>query len=120
MNNDYLDVRNAEGMPKLVDSTVAIDFLLATKSGVRNCAFALTETASLEVKEILINQLENAINMHEEISKLMIEKGWFQPYDLKEQFKLDIKSSETAAQIASLDLFPGDTSRRGTFATLDK
>ena len=120
MINDYLEVRNAEGMPKLVDATVAMDLLLSSKNGVRNYAFALTEVASPEVREILIQHLENAINMHEEISKMMIEKKWFHPFDLNEQFHMDLISSQTATEIASLDLFPGDTSRRGTFATLYK
>lgn len=37
MINDYLEVRSAEGMPDLADSTIALDFLLAAKTGVRNC-----------------------------------------------------------------------------------
>ena len=30
---DYLDPRNAEGMPNLADSAFAMDFLLAVKMG---------------------------------------------------------------------------------------
>jgi similar to spore coat protein len=118
--NDYLEVRNAEGMPKLVDNTLALQFLLLAKSGVRNCAIALTEAATPAVREVLINQLETALNLHEEISNLMISKGWFHPYNLNEQFSLDIKSSQTAVEIAKLELFPGDTSRLGMFATPEK
>jgi similar to spore coat protein len=120
MINDYLEVRNAEGMPKLVDNTIALQFLLLAKSGVRNCAIALTESATPEVRDVLIDQLETALNLHEEISNLMISKGWFHPYNLNEQFALDIKSSQTAVEIAKLDLFPGDTSRLGMFATPEK
>ncbi|MDP4143640.1 MAG: spore coat protein [Bacillota bacterium] len=117
MINDYLEPRNAEGMPKLTDTTMSMAFLLNTKSGVRNCAIALTEAATPEVKAVLRTQLDNAINMHEEISNLMIEKGWLHPINLEKQFQMDMESSRTASQIASLDLFPGDTSRLGTFAT---
>lgn len=117
MINDYLEVRNAEGMPNLVDNTVALQFLLLAKTGVRNCAMALTEAATPEVREVLITQLEDAINLHEEIANLMIKKGWFHPYDLNEQFRLDLKSSQTTVEIAKMDLFPGDTSRLGMFAT---
>jgi len=120
MINDYLEVRNSEGMPKLVDATMALSFLLSAKSAVRNCAFALGEAATSEVRTVLRNQLDNAINMHEEISNMMIEKGWFYPNDLKKQFQMDIESSQTVCQIASLNLFPGDTSRLGTFATPEK
>lgn len=120
MINDYLEIRNAEGMPKLVDGTMLLAFLLNAKSGVRNCAIALTEAATPEVRAILRTQLDNAINMHEEVSKLMINKGWLHPIDIDKQFQMDIESSQTAVQIASLDLFPGDTSRLGSFATPEK
>lgn len=117
MINDYLEIENAEGMPELIDATIALDFLLAAKAGVRNCAIALTEAATPKVRRAMRKQLDNAVTMHEEITKLMIKKGWFHPYDLTKQFQMDVKSSQTAVQIASLDLFPGDTSRLGTFAT---
>jgi similar to spore coat protein len=120
MINDYLEIRNAEGMPKLVDGVMSMAFLLNAKSGVRNCAIALSEAATPEVRSILRNQLNSAIHMHEEIYTLMIDKGWFHPNDLEKQFQMDFESSQTAVQIASMDLFPGDTSRLGTFATPEK
>jgi spore coat protein CotF len=120
MINDYLELRNAEGMPKLVDGTMSLGFLLNAKSGVRNCAIALTEAATPEVRTLLHKQLDDALNMHEEISNLMINKGWFHPTNLDKQFQMDMESSQTAVQIASLDLFPGDTSRLGSFATPEK
>lgn len=120
MINDYLEIRNAEGMPKLMDTMMSTAFLLNSKNGVRNCAIALTEAASPEVRAVLHNELNNAIKMHEEIYTLMIEKGWFHPVNLEKQFQMDLESSTTASQIAGMDLFPGDTSRRGTFANLDQ
>ncbi|MCM0647803.1 spore coat protein [Clostridium swellfunianum] len=120
MINDYLEVRNAEGMPKLVDNMMALTFLLNAKSGVRNYAIALSESATPEVRAALKKQLDEAIIMHEQISKMMIEKGWFHPHALSKQFHMDIESSETVSQIVSLNLFPGDTSRLGTFATPEK
>jgi spore coat protein CotF len=120
MINDYLELRNAEGMPKLVDATMSLAFLLNAKSGVRNCAIALSESATPEVRTVLQNQLNTAINMHEKIYQLMVDKGWFYPQNLDKQFQMDIESSTTASQIASLNLFPGDTSRIGTFATPEK
>ncbi|MDF2943374.1 MAG: yraF [Herbinix sp.] len=117
MINDYLEIRNAEGMPKLVDATMSMAFLLNAKSSVRNCAIALTEAASTEVRTVLRCELNSAILMHEEIYTMMIDKGWFHPIDLQKQFQMDLEASQTAVQIASMDLFPGDTSRLGTFAT---
>jgi similar to spore coat protein len=120
MINDYLEPRNAEGMPKLVDASMSTAFLLNVKSGVRNCAIALTEAASPEVRAVLRTQLDNGLNMHEELSNLMINKGWLNPVDLDRQFQMDLESSQTMSQIASLNLFPGDTSRLGSFATPEK
>lgn len=120
MINDYLEIRNAEGMPKLVDGTMSLTFLLNAKSGVRNCAIALTESSTPEVRSFLHTQLNNAIKMHEEIVSLMINKGWLHPNDLTKQFQMDIESSKTAIKIASLDLFPGNTSRLGNFTTPNK
>jgi spore coat protein CotF len=120
MINDYLEPRNAEGMPKLVDASMSTAFLLNVKSGVRNCAIALTEAVSPEVRAVLRTHLDNGLNMHEELSNLMINKGWLNPVDLDRQFQMDLESSQTMSQIASLNLFPGDTSRLGSFATPGK
>jgi similar to spore coat protein len=120
MLNDYLDPRNAEGMPKLVDASMSMAFLLNVKSGIRNSAIALTEAASPEVRAIFRTQLDNGLNLHEELSNLMIKKGWLNPVNLEKQFQMDMESSQTLSQIASLNLFPGDTSRLGSFATPEK
>lgn len=117
MNSDYIDVENMEGMPGLVDSTIAVNLLLNSKSAIRNLAIALTEIANIEAKTKIRSMLSQAIDFHSEINNLLISKGWFTPFELKKQFSLDRISAETALQIANLDLFPGDTSRLGIFAT---
>jgi spore coat protein CotF len=117
---DYLDPRNAEGMPNLADSAFAMDFLLTVKNGIRSYGFAITETANPELRRALHNQMEAAIDLHGEISELMIKKGWLHPNNFKEQFPIDLKSAETAVQIAKLNLFPNDTDRLGMFATPNK
>jgi spore coat protein CotF len=117
MNKDYLDVENAEGMPGLVDSTVALDFLSAVKTSIRNYAISLTETADPEARKVIRSLLDKEIDLHAEVSQLMMDKGWLHPFEVSRQFELDGISSDTALQIASLELFPGDTSRLGTFAT---
>lgn len=117
MNNDYLEVENADGMPGLVDSTIALEFLLSVKTGLRNSAIALTEIGDPEARTVVRNLLNDSINLHAELTELLITKEWLHPHDVKEQFKVDEISAKTALQIAELDLFPGDTSRLGTFAT---
>ena len=117
---DYLDPRNAEGMPNLADSTFAMDFLLSVKNGIRNYGFAITETADPELRRVLAKQMDAAIDLHAEISDLMMKNGWLHPYNFKEQFPVDLKGAETAVQIAQLNLYPIDTDRKGMFATPDK
>ncbi|HUC90504.1 MAG TPA: spore coat protein [Paenibacillus sp.] len=117
MNNDYLDPINAENMPDMADMTFAMDLLMRAKNGVRNCAYALAETATPEVKAMLTNQLNQAIAMHAEIAKLMIDKHWLHPYHVSEQSVLDMKSADTTVKIANMKLYPDHTSRLGMFAT---
>ena len=117
---DYLDPRNSEGMPDLADSAFAMDFLLNVKTGIRNYCFAITETANPNLRNILQKQMEAAIDLHEELSELMMKQGWLHPYNVKEQFPVDLKSAETAVEIAEMELFPVDTDRRGMFATPHK
>ncbi|WP_242865770.1 spore coat protein [Desulfosporosinus sp. HMP52] len=117
MNNDYLEIQNSEGMPGLVDSTIALNFLLNAKSGIKNCATALTEIADPEARKEIHNMLNAQIDLHAQISELMMNKGWFHPYHVAEQFKLDLVSAQAAVQISNMQLFPGNTSRLGTFAT---
>jgi similar to spore coat protein len=117
---DYLDPRNSEGMPNLADSTFALDFLLSVKNGIRNYGFAITETANPQLKAVLTKQMETGIDLHGDISDLMIENGWLHPYDFKEQFPIDLKGAKTAVQIGMLNLYPIDTDRGGMFATPNK
>ncbi|WP_400247789.1 spore coat protein [Niallia sp. JL1B1071] len=115
MNNDYLDPINALNMPELADTTLATDFLIRAKEGVRNLAVALTETASPDLRILLRKQLKQAIQMHQEITELMIEKKWFHPHDLSEQYQLDQLSAKNTIMIGNMNLFTGETNRKGMF-----
>ncbi|KGA95504.1 spore coat protein GerQ [Alkalihalobacillus alcalophilus ATCC 27647 = CGMCC 1.3604] len=115
--NDYLDPINSVGMPEQADSGIALDLLLTAKEAVRTYAIALTEATSPELRMTLRNQMELAIDYHEEVSKLMMKKKWFHPYNISEQKKLDLQAAQTAVDIAGLNLFPGNTNRKGLFPT---
>ncbi|MFX3650074.1 spore coat protein [Paenibacillus sp. FSL R5-0623] len=115
MNTDYLDPINSLNMPEMADMTFAMDFLIRAKEGVRNLSIALTETASPDVRALLHTQLKQGIAMHQEISELMIRKKWFHPYELNEQYQLDQLSANNTVMIGQMNLFPGDTSRKGMF-----
>lgn len=117
MNNDYLEIDNADGMPGLVDSTIALEFLLSIKTGIRNSGIAITEIENPKARAAIRNMINDQISLHGEVTDLMITKGWLHPYEVNEQFRIDRISAQTAVRIANLDLFPGNTSRLGTFAT---
>lgn len=110
---DYLDPKYPKGMPDLTDSTIALEFLLTAKSGVHNLAIALTETVNPKLRAALRSQLETAIDLHTEISELMIKNKWLHPHNVSEQYQADIASAKTAIDIAKLDQFPIDNERAG-------
>lgn len=89
-------IESLTGMNTLTDQVVAMDLLIAAKSGVRNYAMAVTETVTPEIKETLTQHLDEAIDMHERILRYMMERGWYHPWDEMEQMRLDLKNIETA------------------------
>lgn len=88
-------IENLTGMSKMTDQVIATDFLISAKSGVQNYAVAITESISLEVRAILKKQLQDAIQTHEKISNYMTEKGYYNAYDLGEQYKVDMETTDT-------------------------
>lgn len=94
-------VENLTGMNVLTDQVIATDFLIAAKSGVRNYALAITETASPHVRTVLKNQLEQAIATHEQITNLMLNRGWYKAYDVNEQIQLDVQNADAALNLVS-------------------
>ncbi|MCA1202852.1 spore coat protein [Priestia flexa] len=75
---------------------------MAAKSGIRNYAFAVTESGMPEVKEILTHHLVEALDMHEQISSYMVEKGWYHAWDTNEQISLDFDNINTALNLPNL------------------
>ncbi|WP_018924587.1 spore coat protein [Salsuginibacillus kocurii] len=115
MEMDYLDPENAVNMPEQTDITLGVEFLIRTKESVRNTAIALTECTSRDARILLRKQLQQSLMLHDKVTQLLIEKKWFHPYDLPEQYKLDQKAADQTKDIAQMTLFPEDTSRKGMF-----
>lgn len=95
-------IQNLTGMSALSDQVVAMDLLIAAKSGVRNYAMAVTESGTPEIKEMLTRHLIEALDMHEHISLYMEEKGWYHTWDTKEQINLDLNNIDTALNLPTL------------------
>lgn len=94
-------VKSLMGMGEMTDQVIATDFLISTKAGVRNLAFAITESGTPEVRQALREQLRNAVETHEHISNYMMAKGWYHPSDLGEQLQVDLDISETALKLTN-------------------
>ncbi|WNC17578.1 spore coat protein [Brevibacillus brevis] len=92
-------LQSLAGMGGLTDQVVAMDLLISAKSGVRNYAMAITETGSPEIKATLAKHLDEAIDLHEKISTYMIERGWYHPWNVDEQIKLDQQNIQTALNL---------------------
>jgi similar to spore coat protein len=93
-------VQNMTGMGGMTDQVIATDLLIATKTGMKSCVIALSESATPEVRTFLRGQLEESIVMHEKVTAYMMNKGWYHPYNAKEQLKMDMQSSEKALNLS--------------------
>lgn len=95
-------IETLTGMDGLSDQVVAMDLLISAKSGIRNYAMAATESGTPEIKEVLTRHLVEALDMHEQISAYMVEKGWYHAWDTNEQIRLDLSNIDTALNLPIL------------------
>jgi similar to spore coat protein len=95
-------IENLTGMDALSDQIVAMDLLIAAKSGVRNYAMAVTEAGTPEIKEMLTRHLAEAIELHEQVSGYMVEKEWYHAWNTNEQIHLNLTNMKTALDLPTL------------------
>lgn len=87
-----------DGYSRFDRSGDCLDLLIATKSGVRNYAIALTEAPSLHVRQTR-RHLGDAIRAHELVSAYMAKEGWHLAYDMSAQVQLDLQNAGTAMNL---------------------
>lgn len=92
-------IESLTGMNKMSDQVIATDFLISAKTGVRNYAMALTESATPEVRAVLRKQLNDAIATHEVIANYMMKNGYYHAYNPQEQYKVDMAAADTALKL---------------------
>lgn len=100
-----LDIAEFSDMIEFANASAALEFLLTVKSGIRITAMSLTECATSDVRNLVKQQLFQGLDMHEKLTKLMMQKGWLHPFNLDEQFQLDAKSAQRTGDIAKMPLF---------------
>jgi len=93
-------LHNLAGMAGMTDQVIATDYLISIKSGIRNLSFAITETATPELREAFREQLRAAVEAHENISEYLIEMGFYHPHNLGEQIRVDLDTADTALNLA--------------------
>ncbi|MFD1673704.1 spore coat protein [Alicyclobacillus fodiniaquatilis] len=92
-------IENIIGVSDMTDQIVASDLLISSKTGVFNYSVAITETASPEIRAVLRKHLEDAIDIHEQVSNYMMEQGWYLAYEPEAQIQLDLQNAQTALNI---------------------
>ncbi len=65
-------IQSLTGMDKMSDQVIATNFLISSKSAVRNYSIALTETTSQEVRIVLRKHLNDSIAAHEKTLNYMM------------------------------------------------
>ncbi len=69
------------------------DLLGFAKTSVRNYAIAITETATPMVREVLQNQLNNAIELHAKTFHFMYERSDYPAYNLERLLQTDLENA---------------------------
>lgn len=87
-------VENLTGMNNMTDQVIAADLLNAAKSAIKNCAWAIAETTTPQVRDTLRRQLDDAITAHTQVSSYMINKGYYHTHNIDEQIKLDLQNAQ--------------------------
>ena len=76
--------------PTLSDRVMATDLLLSTKSLIKQLAAALTETATVELRMFLKQELDQAVAYQEKLLHWVTDQGWHTPYHLEQQLQADL------------------------------
>ncbi|MGJ9384390.1 spore coat protein [Salipaludibacillus sp. CF4.18] len=72
------------------------DLLALFKTGVRNYAIAITETATPTVRDVLKQQLNRAIDTHAKVFNYMYERNYYPSYNLEQLLQNDINLANKA------------------------
>ncbi len=92
-------LQNMAGMGGFSERAIASDILISSKSAVRNLAFAITETATPELKSALRGQLRNAVDTHAKITDFMTANGYYHPNHLGDQINVRLQDAHTALNL---------------------
>ncbi|AYK59194.1 spore coat protein CotF [Bacillus subtilis] len=72
------------------------DLLGFAKTSVRSYAIAITETATPQLRNVLVKQLNAAIQLHAHVYRYMYQHGYYPSYNLSELLKNDVRNANRA------------------------
>jgi similar to spore coat protein len=98
VNSMNQTAQNATALNALNEQVIATDFLISAKNGIKSYAMAITEASTPEVRNTLKQHLDDAIQLHEQISQYMVNKGYYYPTNVQEQLRVDMQAAQTALQ----------------------
>lgn len=86
---------------KITDQVIASDMLALGKFSAMALTVATTEAATPELRRFFQESLNQCLEEHERLSKLVQERGWYKPYaSPEEQLELELRLSEPATAAA--------------------
>ncbi len=71
---------------------------MASKGAVRSYAAAITEAASPQVRDVLQRQLNDAISFQSQVADYMVNRGYYDPHDIRRQVQMDIDTARNITQ----------------------
>lgn len=83
----------------LSDRIIATDFLVSIKSLIQNYSIAITEVTSSELRNLLKNHLNHAIDTHDAITGYMMSNRYYHPFDIQEQKQEILTITKTALEL---------------------
>lgn len=95
-------VENLTGMNAMTDQGIATDLLMACKSGLKNYAAAISESATPEVRSTLNAQFGKAVGLHERVFNYMSNNGFYNAYDPAQQLQMDIQNADKALSLPNV------------------
>ncbi|MGE5396250.1 MAG: spore coat protein [Chitinophagales bacterium] len=83
------------------DQHIIMDLMNSAKQGIRSYAWAISETATPELRNVLTQQLADAIRMHEEVTNFAMMKGLYHAYNTQEQIQMDMQNVQQVLNMPS-------------------
>jgi len=88
--------RNEEPELPAVESA---QLLGVVKTAVRNYAIAITETATPELRAVLLKHLTAAVALHAKVFHFMLERGYYPAYNLDQLLAGDVRNAHAALSL---------------------